>query len=191
MKCQVLYINRLRAKHYKNAMYNANAGIIKKGFLKGTEGFYIPDKCIPIELEIGNKTIPLFHVNELTGSALTCEFIPEPRPEAETATETEKIIKPKETPQESQLVESTYSRPEKKKEYDKHKDAGRLLICEKSDPETKLKLNVLVKQAFWEMLAKQLKLSLLSTIIYLCAGGGIFIFGLYIIKVIFLKEATI
>ena len=166
MKCWVLLINRKRGKLIKKAEYNATAGIFKRGLFKGDEGFYIPDNAVPIEVEYKrNRTIPLWHVNELTGCVLSVEHIPEQLPEKEgDQNETEK---PKDKVTSLKPIEY-----ERKKGY-----GGQILICERSDPETKLKLNVLIKQAFWEMLAKQLKMKLLTTLIYLGAGYGLFRFG--------------
>lgn len=71
------------------------------------------------------------------------------------------------------------------------KNKSCLVISSKSDPQSKFKLNVLTKASFWESLAKRLKVGFIATIIYLCAGGGIFLIGLYALKLIFLKESSI
>lgn len=56
------------------------------------------------------------------------------------------------------------------------------------DPTIALKLKVLIKTSFWEMLAKHLKLGLLTTLIYLGAGYGLFRFAEYAIRIMFLKQ---
>lgn len=165
LKCQILLLNRKRGKFYKGS-YNSQAGLIYRGFLKPSDSFYIPDRAVPIELEKGRGSRPLWVVNSLTGCALTIEQIREQLPEAHLLGLKELKIEPKD-------------------------NASCILISEKSDPETKLMLNVLCKGAFWEMLAKKLHIGLLATIIYLCAGGGIFLLGLYAIKIIFLQDSSI
>lgn len=205
MKCYVLLVNRTKAIYYKNAEYNANAGIIRKGLGKGTEGFFIPDSALTFDLQKGRGgAIPLWIVNERTGTALSLfeGDLKQTILESEKVNEEEKPEEPQKNPSVSTrpklslLSESGYQKRQNEKEKGasdpkEHGVGGLISFVEKSDPATKLKLNVLTKQAFWEMLAKQLRMGVLKTIIYLCAGGGIFLIALYVIKVIFLKESSI
>lgn len=170
MKCWVLWIERDRAKLYKKAQYQSNAGLVKSSF-RGQLGFTIPDKAKPITLELRrNKTVELWHVDGRTGIALSLE---EAEPDHE---EPLTIQKP------SQKEPVTVQVPIYKKK------AGVIGIYPVSDPSTFVKLNVLTKATFYEAIMKKLKLTLLSTLIYMGAGYGLFRFAEYAIRIVFLKE---
>lgn len=70
MKCWVIVVNRGRGRLSKRATFEASAGKIKKGF-RNSYGFFIPDSAVPIEMEKGRGTMPLWIVNEKTSQALT------------------------------------------------------------------------------------------------------------------------
>lgn len=58
-------------------------------------------------------------------------------------------------------------------------------VIEKTDTDAHTKLNLLIKREFWKQVALKIKLSLLETIIYLCAGYGILRFAEYILVSLF------
>jgi len=168
----VLFIERHRAKLYKRAEYSGNAGLIKAGIGKKI-GFTIPDKAVPLEIELRRKTVPLWHVDGRSSMALTIE-------EAEVErTEPLEVKRPY-----SQKTETVDVPIYKKK-------VGSIAIYPVSDPTTYIKQNVLMKGSFYDAIMKRLKIGIIATIIYLCAGGGLFLLALYLIKIIFLKESTI
>lgn len=165
MKCEVLLLNRGRAKGYKKGHYEALTGECKQGFLKPSYKFYIPDNARPIELEYSKRgisgTIPLWLVNEKTGVALS--YIQR------------EIIKTEDTSDDKLAKEQGLTV--------KHKLTDIIEIKEVSDADIHTKLNLLTKKEFWEMVAERLKLGLIMTLIYMGAGYGFFRFGEYLITI--------
>lgn len=78
-KCQVLLVNRGRARLYKNARYGTVTGSV--GFWKFTKfKFTIGDKIKPFELDKStffkkNRSLPLLIVNDLTKTAIGVSLI--------------------------------------------------------------------------------------------------------------------
>jgi hypothetical protein len=173
MKCWVLWVERNRGKLYKKGNYSGNSGEVRTGFFS-KQGFSIPDKAHPIELELKRgKTVAFWIVDGRTSIALTSE-------EAEVDHEETLEIKRPDNPVPVKLGVPIYK-----------KKVGSLAIYPVSDPTTFIKQNILMKGSFYDAIMKKLKVGIIATIIYMCAGGGLFLLGLYLIKIIFLKESTI
>jgi len=163
MKCQVLLINRGRSKYYKRASYNETRVKV------GKREFYIPDQTKSLELEKMLGTTPLWVVDELTSCVLGWDYGDFNFKEIE------------------QNNKKTYVLTHDK---DKNKIIKpSIIISQKSDPLTRFKLNTLAKTSFWEMLSKKLKLSMISMLVYMGAGYGLFRFAEYVVRIIFLKQA--
>jgi hypothetical protein len=165
MKCEVLLLNRGRAKGYKKGHYEALTGECKLGFLRPSYKFYIPDNARPIELEYSKRrvsaTIPLWLVNEKTGVALSY---------------TQRIVtKTEDTPEDKLAKEQGLTV--------KHELIDIIEIEEVSDADIHTKLNLLTKKEFWEMVAERLKLGLIMTLIYMGSGYGFFRFAEYLFTI--------
>jgi hypothetical protein len=172
MKCWVLWLERNFGNLYKKGRYEGSSGLVKMGLFKGQTGFTIPDKAVPIMVQQRRKTIPLWIVDGRTCIALGVDEAEVDHEEAHTV---------KTAKGENKTVQIPV--------YQKKK--GSIAIYPVSDPTTFVKMRILTKTSFYEALMKRLKIGLIATIIYLCAGGGLFLLGLYLIKVIFLKESTV
>lgn len=168
MKCQVLWLDRARAKLFKKASYDACAGKIKRGFRESVN-FYIPDKAIPLELEGRITTKVLWIVNAKTGTALSLTFTLPQEEESEEKHRQPRLVKEGEIKEEKKALET-------------------LSIVEKTDVDAHIKLNLLSKKEFWKQVAEKIKLSLVETLIYLGAGYGFLRLAEYIVTAIFFKK---
>lgn len=158
MKCRGLYVDRGQGILFKGN-YDVTIGTFRTGFL-GTkeETFYIPEDFRNIVIKKG--AFPFFVVD--AKSRMVLNYVQNP--------------------------EDLEGMPIKYKDKDGNEQVIGINLTAKTDLTTALKLKVLIKTSFWEMLAKKLKIGLLTTLIYLGAGYGLFRFLEVLMSILFLHH---
>lgn len=160
MRCICLYVDRGKAI-LKKGKYEVTVGEFKKGLFSKPTPFYIPEKFKNVILEthgIINSNVLPFFVIDAK-SSMVLNYVQNPD-DAYYPNKDGKMIK---------------------------MSFGINLTAE-HDPTIAVKLKVLIKTSFWEMLAKRLKMGLLVTLIYLGAGYGLLRFIEYLVTIMFLHH---
>jgi len=172
-KCHVLWITNKYATLYTRAQYNVSCGKVSYGIGK-TLGFFIPEGCQPINVRLKfGGTRPLFVVDGKQSTALMFT----------NSTQIKKYIT------KTIYVERDGKRIEQIVKIPEYEIQGNTIqLFPFSDETVAFKLNLLAKREFYEMLAKQMKLSLTTMLIYFGAGYGLFRFAEYAVRIIFLQE---
>lgn len=163
MRCKCIYIDRGKAI-IRTGKYDVTIGEFKRNMFSKSTPFYIPEHFRNITLEqsafIGSSIMPLFIID--AKSFMVLNYIQNP-------------------------LDIKRQQIQFKDEKGIEQTVGINLTAE-SDPTVGIKLKVLIKTSFWEMLAKNLKMGLALTVIYLAAGYGILRFVEYAIRMIVLQQ---
>jgi hypothetical protein len=163
-KCKCIYVDRGKAL-IRSGKFSVTIGEFKTGLFSKPIPFYIPENFRNITLEqsgllFSKDVMPLFVID--AKSYMVLNYI--------------------QNPEDVKGKPLSYIDKEGKEQI-----IGINLIAQ-NDPTLAVKLKVLIKTSFWEMLAKHLKMGLAMTLIYMASGYGLLRLIEYIIRIIVLKQ---